>query len=115
MRDEQAEAVFSSFEVVLAELRAIRGLLSGARIRTEPLPGETAPMVASGVDTREWWLRKAEIRDAFDAGVAAVKDAVKKLAEDAHPNIREDRVYSGYVDACEDVAAIDVGKLPGRP
>lgn len=24
-------------------------------LRTDPLPGETAPMVAPGVDTRRWW------------------------------------------------------------
>lgn len=28
-------------------------------IRTWPLPGETAPMVADGVDTRRWWLDRA--------------------------------------------------------
>lgn len=26
--------------------------------RTEPLYDETAPIVAPGVDTREWWMRK---------------------------------------------------------
>ena len=28
-------------------------------LRTEPLPGETAPMVAPGVDTRRWWVHHA--------------------------------------------------------
>lgn len=47
-------------------------------VRTVPLPGETAPMVAPGVDTSGWWARRAAAK-AVDADPAAMLQAAAGL------------------------------------
>jgi hypothetical protein len=48
-----------ALEQTIANQRAqLRAFERKNGIRTEPLPGETAPMVAPGVDTSGWWARR---------------------------------------------------------
>lgn len=54
------ETAIITIERLDRELQQLAGLAPDRCLRCTPLSGETAPMVAPGVDTRGWWAKRAE-------------------------------------------------------